>query len=116
MKIERSKEWWMEKARLEGDSEVGVRPLTPEELQIRHVSVTDNERGPFVIIVTSFDDLKDPAYPMVIGPEGGYATKDEALEYIEAFAKRKTPYLNQHFSVVLRVSGEDFGRFCSWED
>lgn len=82
-----------------------------------NVSVTDYLHGPFEIVVTDPSNPLDKTYPMVVAPDGGYPTKEAALEYIEKhFAHRKTPYLDLHFSVAQRSSEQSFIAYCSWED
>lgn len=87
-----------------------------EELFKKHVTITDLIHGPFVIVVSSLEDPNDDAYPMVVSPPGGYPTKEAALEYIERFGRRKTPYLGLHFAVVKIQREPDLIVFCSWED
>lgn len=80
-------------------------------------SVTDLIHGPFCLVVTDPRHADDAEYPMVVAPEGGFKTKDEARKYIEDhFAHRKEPYLGLFFKVQQISTGADFIRFCSWED
>jgi hypothetical protein len=82
-----------------------------------NVSVTTFVNGPFMIVATDPQGPSDGAYPMVVAPPGGYATKDAALAYIDrCFAKRATPYLGMHFAVVRLNTEREFVQFCSWED
>jgi class 3 adenylate cyclase len=96
--------------------EENVMSTIDPALKDRHVTVTSFIHGPFMIVVTDPTNPKDDAYPQVVAPDGGYATKEAALDFIAQFATRKTPYLGLHFAVVQRSSENDFGRFCSWED
>ena len=75
-----------------------------------------NAPGPFVIVVTDPEHPADLAYPIVVSPPGGYPTKEDALAYIDHFAKREEPYLGLTFSVVAIDTEHSFGIFCSWED
>jgi hypothetical protein len=78
--------------------------------------VTNLIHGPFCIVVTNPQSNDDADYPVVVAPEGGFKTKDEARGYIEKhFAHRKEPYLGLFFKVQQLSSGDDFIRFCSWE-
>jgi len=81
-----------------------------------NVEVTNVFNGPFVIIVTDLEQPEDPDYPMVVAPPGGFPNKEEALRYIETYAKRKVPYLGLKFRVTPLCTLESFHVFCSWED
>jgi hypothetical protein len=92
-------------------------PEPPSKRVHDHLSVTCFEAGPFMIVVTDPAQPDDAAYPMVIAPEGGYATKEAAIAYIDrCFANRATPYLGLHFAVAQLDGERDFVQFCSWED
>jgi hypothetical protein len=79
------------------------------------VSVTLFEKGPFTIVVTQPGFEQDEAFPMVVAPPGGFDTKEAALAYVDAFAKRPEPYLGMHFNIVQLETPDAFGVFCSWE-
>jgi len=82
-----------------------------------NVWVTGFIYGPFAIVVTNPLQPKDDAYPLIVCPEGGFQTADEALLYIEKnYANRKEPYLGLTFSVSPMWSQNNFDGFCSWED
>ena len=82
-----------------------------------NVVVTDFIHGPFEIVVVDPNNPLDQAYPIVVAPEGGYTTKEAALQFIEEhFAHRKDPYLGLRFHVTQRSSEQSFIQFCSWED
>jgi len=81
------------------------------------LTVTDLIHGPFCLVVTDTKHTDDGEYPMVVAPEGGFQTKEEALRYVEQhFAHRKEPYLGLAFKVRQMTSTPDFIRYCSWED
>lgn len=94
------------------DQEFGVRSEVSPNLV-----VTGFVDGPFLIVVTDPNNPLDECYPIVVAPEGGYKTKEEAILYIERnFAHRKVPYLALKFTVAPIRSEDSFGVFCSWED
>lgn len=82
----------------------------------KNVEVTDLIHGPFCIVVTDPGRPDDKDYPMVVAPEGGFKTTEEALQYIDRFAKRKEPYLGMHFRIEQLCTPDSFIRYCSWED
>lgn len=82
----------------------------------KNVSITDYIHGPFCIVVNDLARPDDNDYPLVVSPEGGYKSKEEALQYIERFAHRKEPYLGLHFRIEQLGTPDSFTRFCSWED
>ena len=81
------------------------------------IRITSFLRGPYMIVVTDPQNPNDEAYPAVVAPEGGYETKEAAVEYIQQnYLNRKTPYLGLHFNVAPFRTETSFGHFCSWED
>jgi hypothetical protein len=77
--------------------------------------------GPWMIIVepenSANEDKEKEIYPFVIAPPEGFASKKDAIKYVEDnFANRKTPYLNLTFTIVAWRSPSEFIAFCSWED
>ena len=82
-----------------------------------HVRVTDYVHGPFAIVVTDPARPDDADYPMIVAPEGGFATKEAAIDYLDKLvAKRKVPYLGLHYVITQVTSPSGFMRYCSWED
>lgn len=79
----------------------------------KHVSVTDVIAGPFTIVVTDPACPGDDAYPITLGP---YETKAAALQFIDRFRTRATPYMGLHFAVANHMSESGLVVFCSWED
>jgi hypothetical protein len=50
---------------------------------MNNVKITNQSKGPFVVLVTDPLNLKDEAFPMVISPLNGYHSKEDALSYIK---------------------------------
>ena len=84
-------------------------------MESSHVTICDFIHGPFVIVITDPNNPSDAMYPIVVSPSGGYKTKEEALGYIEVFAKREKPYLGLHFAIAQLQDEQSFGAYCSWE-
>lgn len=75
-------------------------------------TVTNMVQGPFVLVVTWSigTDPPDHDFPMVVGPEGGFATKEAALEVAKQY---EDDDLFQCCVAPLRDPGS-LKRFMSW--
>ena len=74
------------------------------------------KEGPFAVVVTNPGE-EDGVYPLIVAPDGGFASKDEAEAWIQgSYAERKEPFLGLHFAVTCVRTPGSFNQFCSWED